>query len=204
MTTSNKLNILGIAGLPRSGKDTVAELCMERGYFGVSFGDIFRDESRKRHADKSDPISVKHMTETSNYLRGKYGADYALQESLRRYEVAQKLKNYVGLVVFSVRAPIEVDFILEHGGDLVWIETLDEIRHKRALSHMREGEAEITLEEMKAQEALQEKPQPGIPAEVQMDIGYVREHATIVIKNNGNDVNVFLSQAEKALGLSDK
>ena len=185
------MKIVGIGGLPRSGKDTLAELFMERGYFGVSLGDIVRDISRKRHADKSDPISVENMTETSNFLRTTRGPDFALKEALQRFEDAGGDQKHKGLVVYSVRAPVEADFILAHGGELVWTETTDAIRLARANQNRREGEPEHTLENMKAQEALQEKPQPGIPKEVQMDTSYIKEHATLMVENNSSDIEEF-------------
>lgn len=194
------MNIVGVAGLPRSGKDTLAELFMERGYFGVSLGDIVREASRQRHTGP-DSISVKNMTETANYLRATYGPDFALKEAVERFEQASKKQNYKGLVVFSVRAPIEADFILAHGGQLIWVETTDEVRLQRAIQSRREGEPEHTLEEMKNQEALQQQPQPGLPPEVQMDITYVKAHATKTLENNGNDVEAFKKDAAEVLDL---
>jgi len=193
------MKIIGIGGLPRSGKDALAELFMEEGYFGVSFGDIVREFTRERHKDKPDPISVANMTETSNWLRETKGADVILQEALQRYQEAQKDHGYKGLVLFSVRAPVEADFILAHDGDLIWVEADDTIRHQRNLKHLREGEAAISLEEFKRQEALQWQPQPGIPAEVQMDISYVKQHATRVFINNGNDFETFKNSAKQLI-----
>lgn len=193
------MNIVGVAGLPRSGKDTLAEMLMDAGYFGVSLGDIVRDESRKRHANEPDPISVKNMTETANYLRTQQGADFALKEALKRYEKAIESAEYTGLVVFSVRAPVEADFILENGGELIWVEASDRVRHDRANANKRDGETEITLEEMKAQEALQEKPQPGLLAEVQMNTSYVKLKATKTIENNGNSIEEFEARAKDFL-----
>lgn len=200
MSTSAK-SLLGVSGLPRSGKDTVADALMEHGYYGVSLGDIVRDESRIRHADKPDPISVANMTETSNWLRTEKGADFALQEALARFELAKEKGDYKGLVVYSVRAPIEVDFILSHGGDVVWVETSDTVRFERSKSARRDGEAETSLEEFLKQEALQWTPQPGIPKEVQMDIEYVKSHATVLIPNEGSDVNAFIQSSLTTLGL---
>ncbi|MCA9343191.1 AAA family ATPase [Candidatus Saccharibacteria bacterium] len=196
------MNIIGVAGLPRSGKDTLAEILMENGYFGVSLGDIVRDESKKRHADDPQPISVKNMTETSNYLRTKHGADFALKEALTRYEKAKQTTEYIGLVVFSVRAPVEADFILKNSGKLIWVDASDEVRNQRANSNLREGEAELSVEEMKAQEVLQEKPQPGLPKEVQMDTSYVKSQASIVIENNGNSLEDFVNNAKQVLEIS--
>lgn len=200
--TQKTLHIIGVGGLPRSGKDSLAELLIERGYFGVSLGDIVRDAARVRHADEPDPISVKNMTETANYLRSQKGPDFALKEALARFNQAQNVRDYAGLVVFSVRMPVEADFILGQGGTLVWVEASDEVRHQRSLKHRREGEVEQTLEEMLAQEALQENPQPHLPAEIQMNTSYVRAHATVEIKNNGNDFEAFKESAQQALSLT--
>ena len=197
----DELRIIGIAGLPRSGKDTLAEMFMASNFFGVSFGDIFRDESRIRHKDAPDPISIANMTETANWLRSQHGPDVALREALNRYEAAQKTtdKPYDGLVVYSVRAPIEVDFILRHNGRLVWVEASDEIRYERYLKHMRNAETRISFEDMKAQEALQMHPQPGIPVEIQMDVSYVKANATHQLVNNQNDLAVFEERARKLM-----
>ncbi len=192
------MQIVGIAGLPRSGKDTLAELFMADGWFGVSFGDIIRDQSRQRHADQPDPISVKNMTETANYLRTQHGADYVLKQALARFEAAQKDQEYAGVLFLSVRAPVEADFILEHHGRLVWVEASDADRHARSLQNLRDGEVAMSLEEMKAQEALQAKPQPGIPAEVQMNITYIKEHATDTLSNDGSKEE-FLEKAHNLI-----
>ena len=193
------MKIIGIGGLPRSGKDTLAELFMENGYYGVSFGDVVREFARERHKNKLDPISVANMTETSNWLRETRGADVILQEALSQYKIASKQKSYKGLVLFSVRAPVEVNWILSHGGELIWVEASDEVRYKRGLSYQREGEILISFDEFKRQEALQWQPQPDIPAEVQMNISYVKQKATITFENNGSDIAAFKAEAEKQL-----
>jgi len=196
------VNIVGISGRDRSGKDTLAELYMAAGYFGYSFGDAVRRHARERHANEPDPISVKNLTETSNWLRTEYGADVILKEALAEYEKVEKSgKKHKGIVMFSVRAPIEVDFILENGGELIWVQTSNEVRLSRRHSGFREGESRVSLEEMLSHEALQEKPQPGIPVEVQMDLGYVQSHATKVFHNEGDDINEFIERAKAEFGL---
>lgn len=193
--------IIGIGGLPRSGKDTVANFLIARGWFGFSFGDYNRKFTYERHKDKPDPISRENTTETSNWMRETYGPDVILKAALAEYEKASKTKQYEGLVLYSVRAPIEVDWILDHGGELIWVETSDEIRYQRAMQNLRKGEMEIPFDEFKRQEDEQWQPQPGIPAEVQMDISYVKSHATKTIENNGNDVAAFETEITLALNL---
>lgn len=183
MNTSAK--IIGISGLPRSGKDSLAEFFMSAGFYGVSLGDIVRDFAFKRHADKPDPISVKNMTDTSNWLRSERGPDAVLQIALEKYEEACKGKMYEGIVLFSIRAPIEVDYILERAGEIIWVEASDEVRYQRDMSARRQGEADITKEEFLRQESLQYQPQPGIERSIQMDMDYVRSKATITFENEG-------------------
>jgi dephospho-CoA kinase len=195
------IKIVGIGGMPRSGKDTLAELFIEAGFYGVSFGDIVRKFTFERHKDKPDPISVANMTETSNWLRDNHGADVVLREALRQFETRQREGNsFKGMVLWSIRAPVEVDFIIERNGQLIWVEASDEVRHKRAIANLRSGESEMSLEEFKRQEALQWKPQPGVPAQAQMDLSYVKAHSTIVFENNSDEKTEFLIRARQLIG----
>jgi len=196
------MKIVGISGKDRSGKDTLADLYIEAGYFGYSFGDAVRKHARERHKDEPDPISVKNMTETSNWLRAQFGPDVILKEALAEFEKAQKAGgDYKGVVLYSVRAPAEVDFILEKGGELIWVETSDEIRYERKINNMRPGEVSVTIDEMLAQEGLQSTAQPGVPVEVQMNLPYVKEHATKIFKNEGDSIEDFKKAALKEFGL---
>lgn len=193
------MKIVGIAGLPRSGKDSLAELYIKSDYFGVSLGDIVRNEARVRHKQSKNPISVLNMTETANYLRAKYGADFALKKALNLFKKTNE--EYKGLVIYSVRAPIEADFIIEAGGELVWVEASDKIRYQRSKIARRAGEPEDTLEEMLKAEALQETPQPGLPEEAQMNTSYVKKKATIILENNGSNMASFLELASNKLSI---
>ncbi|MEX1995443.1 MAG: AAA family ATPase [Candidatus Saccharimonadales bacterium] len=194
-----RLKIIGIGGLARSGKDTLAELLVESGYFGVSLGDIVRDAARKRHANKPDPISVANMTETANWMRQTKGADFALVEALEQFKKVNHTADYRGLLVYSVRAPAEADFILNHGGELIWVDAKDQIRYKRDMESRRQGEAEVSFHEFKRQEDLQWQPQPGIPPEAQMNVEYVKSKATKLLENDGNDLEAFKNTASKVL-----
>ena len=196
---SEKISIIGIGGLPRSGKDMLAEIIIGSGFYGVSLGDIVRDISRTRHADKPDPISRVNTTETSNWLRQQKGPDFALKEALEMYKKASQSNSYKGILVWSVRAPVEVDFILANNGQLIWVETSDAIRHERAMHNLREGELVISLEEFKRQENEQWKPKPELPAEIQMNVSYVKDKATLYLENNSNSINEYNKKATELL-----
>lgn len=192
------MKIVGIAGYPRSGKDSLGEAFIKAGFYGVSFGDIVRGYARKRHADKPDPISVENMTETSNWLRKEQGADVLLQEALRQYkEKTTAGEAYEGLLFISIRAPIEVDFILKNGGELIWVDASDEVRHARNNAHLRDGEIPLALEEFIRQEQLQARPQPGTPKEIQMNMEYVKSQATMTLQNNEDNFPAFRAKAKE-------
>ncbi len=192
--------IIGVAGLPRSGKDTLAGWLVEDGYYGVSLGDIVRNESKIRHQDKKDPISVANMTETANHLRMQYGADVVLKKALEQYTEASKQANYRGLVLYSVRTPVEADFILEKGGRLIWVEASDDIRYERALEFSRQGEMEgIDMDTFLAHEELQWEPKPGTPKNAQMNVAYVKNKATDTIENNENSLDKLQKSAQELI-----
>lgn len=185
------LQIVGVGGLPRSGKDTLVEMFIKSGWFGVSLGDIVRNISITRHAEKRDPISVTNMTETSDWLRQTKGSDFALKEALKQFEDAKQSGNYRGLIVWSVRAPVEVDFILRSRGRLIWVEAFDQVRYNRYLTNLRVGEVSISFEELKRQEAEQWQPRPHLPEEIQMNVSYVKQHATDFLENNFDTLDKF-------------
>jgi len=188
--------MVGIGGLPRSGKDALAEMFLGSGYFGMSFGDLVRSFAMLRHADKPDPISVANMTETSNWLRQTRGADFALKELLSRYEKDSKKNSYKGILAWSVRAPVEVDYILKHEGHLIWVESSDEIRYKRAMQNLRQGEIEISLEEFRRKENEQWMPNPNLPEGIQMNVSYVKTKATDILENDFDNLEEFRKQAK--------
>jgi dephospho-CoA kinase len=190
--------IVGIAGKIRSGKDTLAEVFIENGFYGVSVGDMVREKSRELNSNDPNPISTENMTKTSNYLRSKLGPDFLLKEAISKFNEAIKHKSYKGLVVYSIRAPIEADNILYNGGQLIWIEANDRIRYERAMSYLRPGDKKISMEEFLDTESRQFKPDPNIPEENQMNLDYVKSRSTKVLVNDDIDINSF---REKGLEL---
>jgi len=187
--------IVGIAGKIRSGKDTLAEIFIQNGYFGVSVGDIVRERSRELHSDDPNPISTENMTKTSNYLRTKLGSDFLFIEAIERYKNAIKNKSYKGLVIYSIRAPIEADRILENQGQLIWIEANDEIRYKRAMENLRTGDSVSSFENFKLAESKQFAPDPDMPDESQMNLDYVKNKATKLLTNNDSNMYKFKAEA---------
>ena len=190
--------IVGISGKIRSGKDTLANLMMEDGYYGVSLGEIVRDHSRTLFEKSPNPIAVENMTRTSNILRKQLGPDLLYKEAVRQFTELKDSRKYKGLLMFSVRAPIEADNIIASGGKLVWVEASDEDRYKRAMDYLREGDERISFEEFKRNEESQFKPNLDLPTEIQMNLDYVKSRATNILTND-SDLEHFNSKAQELI-----
>lgn len=199
---NKKIKIVGVGGEGRSGKDTLAQIFLKIGYYGVSMGDIVREFARKRHSSSKDPISRVNTTETSNWLRLTRGSDFVLDEAIRRYKDANTKSE--GLLLWSVRAPVEADFIKSHKGILIFVDSKPEIRYERAMQNLRNGEPKLSFKDFMSQENLQVKPQPGIPIEVQMDHSYIKKSANIILENNFNDLNKFVNYCHDLAKKIDK
>lgn len=190
--------IVGISGKIRSGKDTLANLMMEDGYYGVSLGEIVRDHSRTLFEKSPNPIAVENMTRTSNILRKQLGPDFLYKEAVRQFTELKDSRKYKGLLMFSVRAPIEAVNIIASGGKLVWVEASDEDRYKRAMDYLREGDERISFEEFKRNEESQFKPNLDLPTEIQMNLDYVKSRATNILTND-SDLEHFNSKAQELI-----
>jgi dephospho-CoA kinase len=197
--SNSDMKIIGIGGYSRSGKDTLAGLLLKSGYFGISLGDIAREYSKKRHSQDKNPISRINLTETSNWLRQQNGPEVLMNIALDKFRQESKTKQYRGLLVWSIRAPIEADFILKNKGNLIWINSEPETRYKRAMDNLRPGEPKLNFKDYLAQEATQVKPQPGIDKSIQMNMDYVKKVANIYLDNNFEGTKKFLDYANQKL-----
>src|SRR5690606_16077307 len=128
-----RLMIVGVTGFFCSGKDTMAELLMQKGFAHVSLSDIIRDEVRARGLE----INIPNLTEIGNELRRREGAGVLARRALDRIDHS---RNWV---VTSIRHPAEVqalrarpDFIM------VFIEADQRLRFERSLQRARPGDPE--------------------------------------------------------------
>ncbi len=196
---NNLDKIVGIGGYSRSGKDTLANYLVKEGFFGISVGDIAREFTLERHKNEENPISRINLTETSNWLREMRGPDVFMKIALDKYKQAKQNKDYKGLLIWSIRAPIEADYIIENKGQLVWIETDAETRYKRSMENLRKGEPKLDFEEYMRQEQTQVEPQPGIDPSVQMNLDYIKEVANLKLDNNYSSTEEFLNNAKSII-----
>jgi len=121
------MTVIGIVGLPGSGKSEAAAVAREAGVPVVTMGDVIRQACRDRGLDPAT-----HHGEMARRLREENGPDAIAQESIPRIE--GHLEDHDTVVVDGIRSDIEVERFEAAFGDafvLVEISAPDEARAER-------------------------------------------------------------------------
>lgn len=186
-------NIIGIGGTDASGKDSVAEMLVERhGWLYVSVSDLLREELTRRKV----VLDRKHLRELSAEWRRENGPAVLIEKAQREFE--SKAEKYSGLVIASLRHPKEADKVHGLGGKVVWTDADPRIRHQRLVSRNRGTEDQKTFEEFIAEENAQMQHSGD---DATLNLSGVKQKADIFLENNGDDVEKFKDEAEKALAV---
>ncbi len=185
------IKLIGIGGTNGSGKDTVGQMLAERhGWLFVSVTDILRGELKKRGL----AIERENLRNLSAEWRRLHGLGVLVDEAKDLY-IAQN-KNRGGLVIASLRNSGEADRVHDLGGEVVWVDADPKIRYSRIESRARGPEDHKTYDEFIAEEQA-EMHRSG--DEATLNTAGVKAKADIFITNNGNDIEEFMSIAQKAL-----
>jgi dephospho-CoA kinase len=122
--------IIGIGGTNGAGKDTVAQLLVEKyGYLFVGATEMFLDELSKR----GWPTDREHKAKLSAEWRREMGMAAIVDKAMAVYE-QKPAGQYKGLVVGSLRHPGEADRVHELQGLVLWIDADPEVRYRRITS----------------------------------------------------------------------
>jgi dephospho-CoA kinase len=183
--------IIGIGGTDGSGKDSLGLMLTERhGWMFISVTDILREEASKRGI----PLKRNTLREISSEWRREYGNGVLVDKAVENFKT--RSNEYKGLVMASIRNPGEADRILDLGGKVVWVDAEPKIRFERIASRKRGSEDDVTLEEFLSEEKAQ-LSHSGDSAT--LSLSGVKVKADIFLENNGNDIEKFKDEAEKAL-----
>lgn len=184
------MKLIGVGGTNAAGKDTVAEMLVERhGWQFVSVSDILRDELRRQ----GRPIERRLLRTVSAAWREEFGLGVLVDKAMEHYEP----KKYKGLVISSLRNFGEADEVHRLGGIVVWVDADMRIRYNRIQSRMRSAEDNKTFKQFQAAERNEMHHKDG--NEKTLNMSGVLERADIILENNGQDVEKFKDAAEKAL-----
>ncbi|MEK6900659.1 MAG: AAA family ATPase [Nanoarchaeota archaeon] len=117
--------IIGITGTIRSGKDTVANYLVSKGFTHYSLSDYIRKVVREQGLDQTDRSILQRA---ANELRAKNGPGYLAEKALEGF---LPKTNYA---ISSIRNPSEIQILRRNSGfTLISIDAPLEDRYKRAL-----------------------------------------------------------------------
>lgn len=187
----SKLKIIGLSGTNGAGKDSVAELLVEKhGYQHISVSDLLRHEARKRNL----PLERHHLAAISTEWRKQFGHGVLIDRAHEHF--SGNSDDVAGLVVASLRNPGEAERIHELGGKVVWVDAQPRIRYERITRRARSAEDAKSFEQFMSEE-LREMEHSGDDAGLHME--GVKEKADILLDNSDDDIEEFKSRAETAL-----
>lgn len=185
--------IIGMAGTHGSGKDTIADLLVEKyQFFHVSTGDLVREVAQEKYGSVERPVLYK----TANELRNEYGHGVLSQLALEHFD---KVKDRYrgGLIVTGLRAAAEAQVLKDAGGKIVFVDAPQAVRFERMNKRAREKEAGLTPEEFQKRE---DDENGGVdPA---FNIQAIKDISDLVIDNNFDSIDEFKASVESTLDRS--
>jgi len=164
--------IIGITGYNASGKDSMADYLVSKGFVHYSLSDIIREELRK----KKKKITRENLIDLGNELRSKYGA------SVLAKKVSEKIKKGQNYVITSIRNKEEVKELEKlEGFVLVHVYSDVKIRFERIKKRGNEKDAVKSVKELIEKEKLEESSEDD-----KQQLHIVSKMAKVVIRNEGS------------------
>jgi dephospho-CoA kinase len=163
------MTVIGIVGLPGSGKSEAAAVARENGIPVITMGDVIRAACRERGLD---PAS--HHGEVAQALREEGGPGAIAERSLPMIEEAREDAETV--VVEGIRSDVEVERFEDAFGDaftLVSVEASFELRRERIDARGRDDTAAESLRERDERER-------------GFGMGEAMDRADVVVENTGS------------------
>ncbi len=147
--------IIGIAGHPSGGKDTVARYLVKKyGFVHISTSDILRQYIQQHQLGD---LSRENMNKVVTKLRQQFGTDFLVRDVL-------ETNTDTKLVLSGLRSSGEAKAIVAEGGILVAVDASLQVRYKRALQRGRIGE-NISFDEFVKEQQKEDNPSnPNAPS----------------------------------------
>ncbi len=184
------MQLIGLTGLNASGKGTVAEYLIEKGFSYYSLSDIVRDYATEKGLDHSR----ENLIVCGNELREKFGPSVLAKRALEKIKEDGSSKP----VVDSIRNVFEIEELRKIPGFLlIGIDAPVETRFERSKKRGRIG-FETNLQDFIAVEQKENSEDPE-----KQQLFKCLESADIVIINNGSlkDLETRIEkELNKALG----
>jgi len=133
------MRVMGISGLPGSGKSLVSEIATKKGAIIVSMGDIIRHEAEKRG---------ESTKETAQNLRKEYGQYIVAELTVKKIKKLLDDGCESSIIVEGIRSPFEVDLFKENFDNFIILSIFanPDLRFARIQSRKREDDTSDYLE----------------------------------------------------------
>ena len=127
------MRVMGISGLPGSGKSFVSEIASQKGAMIVSMGDIIREEAKKRG---------ESTKETAQNLRKEHGEYIVSELTVKKIKQIRNEGFSSSIIVEGIRSPYEVNMFKENFEDFIILSVFanPDIRFERIKSRQREDD----------------------------------------------------------------
>lgn len=129
------MKVMGISGLPGSGKSLISEVGCERGAIIVSMGDIIREEAKKRG---------ETTKETASNLRAEFGQYIVSELTIKKIKQLQEDGIDNTIMVEGIRSPHEVEMFKENFDNFIILSIFanPQIRFERLKIRKREDDSQ--------------------------------------------------------------
>jgi len=144
MVTDHQIKtLIGLVGTQASGKDTVAEILVDRYDFDhISVSDILRQRFSAEFGREADRDDLRVF---GNDLRAKMGPGCLVELALKEMSSSSRL------AISGLRTVGEVEVVKSNQGSVLACDAPIELRYQRARERARHGDS-VSLEDFKRQE----------------------------------------------------
>lgn len=128
------MQVMGISGMPGSGKGLVSDMASERGAIIVSMGDIVREEAKKRGESSK---------ETARKLREEFGQYVVSERTIEKIKKLSEEDNDKLFIVEGIRSHHEVEMFKENFENffILSIFANPQLRFERLVERQREDDS---------------------------------------------------------------
>lgn len=129
------MKVMGISGMPGSGKSIISDIAVENGAIIVSMGDIVREEAKKRGESSK---------ETAKNLRAEHGQYIVSELTIKKIKKLQEEGIENAIIVEGIRSHHEVEMFRENFEDFIILSVFANptIRFERLKKRMREDDSQ--------------------------------------------------------------
>ncbi|WP_458405340.1 nucleoside monophosphate kinase [Methanobrevibacter sp.] len=128
------MQVMGISGMPGSGKSIVSDIATEKGAIIVSMGDIIREEAKKRGESSK---------ETAKNLRKEFGEYIVSELTIKKIKKLQEEGVENTIIVEGIRSLPEVEMFKDNFDNFIILSVFanPELRFERLKKRMREDDS---------------------------------------------------------------